>query len=321
MVKKTSILKECICGNKFLVQPNVLKHRKNVYCSVACANKGHKRITTRFCKLCNKEFQCIPSKNKRFCCYSCAAKSREMKGRTEEHRHKLREVSKKRNIPHCKNCGGFLSPNRKHKCIIVRPPTPEETARRIATWKKNYVDGKFKVVVAWTGKHRDETTIQKMRESMKLKWANPDFEKKMVFVKGHKQYNSGKTHFKKGMKGELNHSWKGGITPLNTQRWHSNEYQQWRRAIFNRDDYTCQIVDCPYCGNVKGGEIQAHHIESMFNKPELGYAINNGISFCRIGHNMYHREYGWKHGHKAKKKVKGTIKYCNETNTFVWHEV
>lgn len=53
--------------------------------------------------------------------------------------------------------------------------------------------------------------------------------------------------------GKNNNRWKGGITPLTICIRTLSEMKQWRKKIFQRDDYTCQD-----CGK-KGGILNAHH--------------------------------------------------------------
>lgn len=57
-----------------------------------------------------------------------------------------------------------------------------------------------------------------------------------------------------GKVGASHPSWRGGKTPLRNEirRW--TRYKDWRDAVYNRDDYTCQ--EC----NGRGGDLQAHHI-------------------------------------------------------------
>lgn len=72
--------------------------------------------------------------------------------------------------------------------------------------------------------------------------------------------------------------WKGGISQFNrTERQiltDTFEYRQWRRIIFGRDDYICQI-----CGE-KGGRIHANHIKKWLDYPELRLVVRNGITVC-----------------------------------------
>ena len=93
------------------------------------------------------------------------------------------------------------------------------------------------------------------------------------FKKG--QHASPSTEFKKGMKvGPLNNLWKGGITPINTRIRQSDEYKTWRKSVFERDDYTCQICF------VRGVEIHADHIKPFSIFKDLRFDISNGRTLC-----------------------------------------
>lgn len=78
--------------------------------------------------------------------------------------------------------------------------------------------------------------------------------------------------------GEKNPNWKGGISRNNiTERqlaWYSIEYKLWRKSVFVRDNFTCQLC------REKGGKLHAHHIKSWRDYPELRYAIDNGRTLC-----------------------------------------
>ena len=62
----------------------------------------------------------------------------------------------------------------------------------------------------------------------------------------------------------------------------SREYQEWRASVFERDHYTCQN-----CGQV-GGTINAHHIKSFKDYPDLRLEVNNGITLCLKCHKLAH---------------------------------
>lgn len=59
----------------------------------------------------------------------------------------------------------------------------------------------------------------------------------------------------------------------------------WRKAIFKRDNYTCQSC-------AKNGGIQAHHIKPYKLCPELRYELSNGVTLCIDCHKKTDT-YGW----------------------------
>jgi hypothetical protein len=61
--------------------------------------------------------------------------------------------------------------------------------------------------------------------------------------------------------------------------YNKEEYSKWRQQIYKRDKYTCQE-----CGYSERGKLDAHHIHSKGEYPELAYEIDNGITLCKICH-------------------------------------
>lgn len=74
-------------------------------------------------------------------------------------------------------------------------------------------------------------------------------------------------------------NWKGGITPFRTAIWRSEEYQDWRNAVFERDNYTCQM-----CGIRGGLYLHSHHLLPFKDYPEHRFDHDNGITLCRECH-------------------------------------
>lgn len=68
-----------------------------------------------------------------------------------------------------------------------------------------------------------------------------------------------KTEFKKGAYRERSGYWKGGITSLYKYIHELDEYKNWRKQIFIRDNYTCQ--ECFHKGNI----LHAHHEKKSFS--------------------------------------------------------
>lgn len=86
------------------------------------------------------------------------------------------------------------------------------------------------------------------------------------------------THKRKGIKppcgGKNSFGWKGGISKENYLLRRLARYKNWRKAVFERDNYTCQ--EC----SKRGGKLHAHHIKSWEKYPELRFIVSNGITLC-----------------------------------------
>jgi len=80
--------------------------------------------------------------------------------------------------------------------------------------------------------------------------------------------------FAASMSGENSVHWKGGITPENKKIRNSTEYREWRKDVFERDDYTCQIC------SVRGVELNADHIKPFSRFPKLRLELSNGRTLC-----------------------------------------
>lgn len=115
------------------------------------------------------------------------------------------------------------------------------------------------------GKHHTEEAKQKNRDSSLGKHHTEEAKQKIS----------------KATKGENNPNWKGGIEKLKDKR-HTMEYREWRLMVFGRDNFTCQD-----CGK-RGDYLEAHHIKSYKEYPELRFDINNGETLCKVCHNKLH---------------------------------
>ena len=79
--------------------------------------------------------------------------------------------------------------------------------------------------------------------------------------------------------GEKNYNWKDGLTEINLRVRGDLEYRLWREAVFERDNYTCV-----WCGDNKGGNLNADHIKPFCDYPELRFALDNGRTLCESCH-------------------------------------
>lgn len=73
-------------------------------------------------------------------------------------------------------------------------------------------------------------------------------------------------------------------------------YIKWRKRVFKRDDYTCR------CCNIKGGKMNAHHLQSWVNHKSLRLIVDNGVTMCEKCHIDFHQSYGY--GGNTKKQFK-----------------
>ena len=76
-------------------------------------------------------------------------------------------------------------------------------------------------------------------------------------------------------RGKNNHRWRGGITPINFQIRNSPAMKEWKKKVFERDNWTCRE-----CG-VRGGKLVADHIKPFSLFPKLRFDINNGRTICK----------------------------------------
>jgi 5-methylcytosine-specific restriction endonuclease McrA len=86
---------------------------------------------------------------------------------------------------------------------------------------------------------------------------------------------------------EKSHNWQGGKTSEAKLIRRSAAWGKWRKAVFERDNYTCQ-----HCGarSEKGKpvELHPHHIKQFAHFPELRFEISNGLTLCQPCHKKVH---------------------------------
>lgn len=109
---------------------------------------------------------------------------------------------------------------------------------------------------------------------------NPELSKKL---KGKPSWNKG---LKGYLAGEKHYNWKGGKISESCKYHGSAEWKNWRKEVFQRDNYTCQ-----FCYK-RGVYLEAHHIKFSDQNPELRFEISNGLTLCKKCHKDYHRIYG-----------------------------
>jgi len=109
--------------------------------------------------------------------------------------------------------------------------------------------------------------------------------------------------YSKKYNGSNNNAWNDGITPLYTQIRNNPKMDEWKQAVFKRDNYCDWFSGCKSSRNNK---LEAHHIfhfakllvkyniktlEDALNCKPL-WDINNGVTMLKSTHQAYHNMYG-----------------------------
>lgn len=87
-------------------------------------------------------------------------------------------------------------------------------------------------------------------------------------------------------KGDKHPQWNPELTPEDRERARP-EQPAWRVQVFHRDKFTCQA-----CGDDRGGNLHAHHIEAHCENKEARWHVSNGVTLCATCHREFHRRYG-----------------------------
>lgn len=83
---------------------------------------------------------------------------------------------------------------------------------------------------------------------------------------------------KLGKRGEQTNNWQGGKINGRKLEMSQEPYKLWRKSVFQRDNYTCQICF------IRGGKLEADHIKEWCNYKELRYEVSNGRTLCKECH-------------------------------------
>ena len=88
------------------------------------------------------------------------------------------------------------------------------------------------------------------------------------------------------LSGEKHPNWRGGSKVpkvLKNKIRKSIEYKDWRKSVFERDNYTCKKCG-DRNGNGKNVYLEADHIKSFAFFPELRFILENGQTLCKTCH-------------------------------------
>lgn len=159
----------------------------------------------------------------------------------------------------------------------------EETRRKISLAKTGWSG-------AWGGKKHSEETKRKMSLSRMGRVSG---------MKGKRHSDESRKKIGEANRGERSAHWKGGITPTNKLIRTSARYREWRKSVFQRDNWTCVL-----CGRRGKGDLHADHIKQFALYPELRFEISNGRTLCVKCHKST-ESYG------TKKKSTGSVMHTD----------
>jgi len=187
----------------------------------------------------------------------------------------------------------------------------------------------------WYGKTRNEETKEKIRQKvletytegrippMKDKSLTKEHKNKISVARKGCFPNSGSFGYSREYKGELHWNWKGGVTSLKNRIKDGILYNDWRKQIFEKDNYTCQNCN-NHSKKGKSVYLHPHHIKSynlivqefleIYNQFSLiedretlvrlamtyepFWDTNNGITLCKKCHRKFHKLFGNKNNKK-----------------------
>lgn len=317
------------CGKKFTsAKPN------SKYCSRECQDLSHRNRVKIKCAYCGKEIEVIKSKHDKFNFLYCNQECRSehlkilMKGENNPNYNKVDYI--------CDGCGKLI----KTDLYKIR------TQKYIFCSNECYISNIGKYVSGTDNpqyNHQEYTCEQCGKKFKRIPSANRgnsifcsrecyEEYKKVdskeyidikceicgeVFTITLADYNNRMKYNKRiycsskcACKGQSIHyskenhpSWNPDISKEEREKnRHFDEYIKWRKGVFEKDNYTCQC-----CRDNKGGNLNAHHLNSYNWDKEHRLDINNGITLCDKCHKSFHATYGY--GNNTKEQY---INFSNE---------
>ena len=257
------IFKKCKCCNEVLLTSKFSKRKvsKDGYrneCQKCCYDKNKVRHTC-ICQQCGKEFPSM-IKDAKFCDQKCMGKWKSEYMTGENAPHTTEKIYKP-----CDKCG---------KIIEILPSQYERAEHHFCSkechdeWQKGRphtdehkeaISKGLKENPPMLGKHHTDETRKKISEALDGKYT-----------------------------GENSPNWNPNITDEEREKGRNIQgLPQWRNEVYERDNYACQC-----CGDNKGGNLNAHHINGYNWCKEGRTDVNNGICLCEECHKEYHKIYG-----------------------------
>lgn len=258
------IFKKCKCCNEVLLTSKFSKRKvsKDGYrneCQKCCYDKNKVRHTC-ICQQCGKEFPSM-IKDAKFCDQKCMGKWKSEYMTGENSTRYVEKVYKP-----CDNCGVEIEilPNQyeraEHHFCSKECHDEWQKGKPLSEEHRKAISKRMKENPPMKGKTLSDETKQKISDKAKERYKD---------ITKHPRYNPNITDEER----EIGRNIKGLL--------------EWRNEVYERDNYTCQC-----CGDSKGGNLNAHHINAYNWDKEHRVDINNGICICSECHKEFHSIYG-----------------------------
>ena len=259
------------CGKEF-----TSKRKEQKFCSIECKNNHNSKEVLCDCckKLIKVENNRIKRSNHHFCSKECQNKWQSENKRGENHpNYNKVEIL----------CDYCKKPIKINKCRIERSNHHFCDNDCYNKWKSENL--------------KDENNYRYNKEEVLC-----DYCKKPIKLNKYRIENCN-LHFcsyecygkwqSENRKGKNSPNWNPNLT--NKERIVGRKYEEYydfRKQVFERDNYTCQIT------GKRGGKLQAHHLNCYSDYKEERTDINNGITLSKEIHRLFHKIYGNKHNTK-----------------------
>jgi len=253
------------------------------------ASSLHGKRTYKPCKQCGKPFRWFPSGDRKFCSKKCMHDF--MRSDRCKYKHWTEREERK-----CSQCGEIFETRKSSKKRYCTHECASEAKTGISLKKKIKP---IKIVAAISAYFKSNRSILRAGRLLGVS-ATPIerlFREYGIYEKATKKNRAIKRCKRCGtritpygdvqvcnacqgkMMREENHwNWTGGPdNPLRAIRGRV-AMSEWRKAVFKRDDYTCQA-----CGR-RGVKLNAHHVLPLRDREDLAYIVSNGITLCERDH-------------------------------------
>ena len=241
------------CGKEFTT-----KNKKQKFCSIECKNNHNNKEI--LCDYCGKSIKIPKFKIKKSDYHFCS---------TECH-YKWNSSNNTEEVL-CDYCGKSIKLIKSKIKKSVHHFCSRECMRKWNLGKNNPNYNSEEVLCDYCGK------LIKLKKS-RIERSDYHF----CSNECHSKWNS------ENRKGENHYNWNPNLTDEDRQDRRLIEgYNDCRKQVFERDNYTCQIT------GIKGGKLVMHHLNSYNSDKEHRTDVNNCITLLKEVHKLFHKEYGY----------------------------